>query len=111
MSPLNYYSDRIRLEPCGCRVDAPTGTATHFCPGHEPFEVDIDKLRQENDRLRDRAASLENAAQAMGRLCTLRRSGFCLIDCVGQMLCDLTDLKMLPYHDLPEQFKELLCGS
>ena len=57
------------------------------------LEIDI-------DRLRDRAASLENAADAMGRLCYLRRSGFCFTDCLGLLICDIDGLKMLPWSEL-----------
>jgi len=32
------HEDRQRLEPCGCRVDAPTGLVTAFCNAHKPRE-------------------------------------------------------------------------
>ena len=67
----------------------------------EPLEIDIDKLR-------DRAATLENVAEAMSRLCYLRRSGFCLLTCQGQIICNLDGLKMLPWQDLPAELVENL---
>ncbi len=32
------YDDRIRILPCGCRYDVPTGTCTHVCPFHAKAE-------------------------------------------------------------------------
>jgi hypothetical protein len=30
------HADRIRLEPCGCRTDGPTGLTVFFCSKHDP---------------------------------------------------------------------------
>jgi len=112
MSPfVRIIPDLVRVEPCGCRLEIGTDKVILPCAAHEPFEVDIDKLRQENRRLRETIGTLALALEAVGRVCSLRQSDFCFIDCLGQVLCKTEGLTLLPWPDLPERFKELLCGS
>ena len=110
MSPfVRIIPDLTRLEPCGCRLELGTDKVVLPCRRHEPFEVDIDKLRQANCFLQDLVATWQNVAKGLSRLCALRLSGFCAAECAGQMVCNLEGLSLLPWADLPERFKELLC--
>ena len=75
----------------------------------DPLEIDIDKLREKLAKTEDRASTMAIVAEAIGRLCYLRHSGFCFTDCAGHVVCDLTGLKMVPWRDLPEALREGLC--
>jgi len=35
VSVAGLEAERISTEPCGCRVDLPTGVRTYLCPQHE----------------------------------------------------------------------------
>jgi hypothetical protein len=61
------------------------------------FETDIDEANRQVQMANDRAAALYNLAKAMGSLCFYRKSGFCLVDCPGLIVCDVSGLHMLPY--------------
>ena len=50
------YEDRIRLELCGCRTDAPTGLTMRFCETHQPEDADRLSDQQIEDSLNEMLA-------------------------------------------------------
>ena len=50
------HEDRIRIECCGCRTDAPTGLTMRFCETHQPEDADRLSDQQIEDSLNEMLA-------------------------------------------------------
>ena len=70
--------------------------------------LDAEAANKALDGCRSRAAALEIGFRAAVRLCHLRRSGFCYVDCKAMVLCDAKDMKLLTWVELPSEFRELV---
>ena len=62
-----------------------------------PFINDIDEANRQILAANDRAALFSNIAKAVGQLCYYRKSGFCMTDCPGRIVCNVSELHPLPY--------------
>jgi hypothetical protein len=62
------------------------------------FETDISEANR-------KIALWTNTAEALGKLCRYRHSGFCLTNCPGLLICNTDDLHMLPHYEIPEHIK------
>ena len=70
--------------------------------------LDAEAANKALDDSLGRQAALELALRMAVRLCHLRRSGFCYMECRGMILCDAKDMKILTWAELTSEFKRLL---
>ena len=91
---MNSLADRIRHLDCGCRHDAATGIATHLCPDHDQFEIDITTA---NNLISEWA----NIAASIARQCKWRPQGQCLVTCQGIAVCNLDGLEFVDAQGRP----------
>jgi hypothetical protein len=73
--------------------------------------LDWEKANEQVVTLTQRISSLELAIGTATKLCHLKKSGFCYINCRALPYCTSEGLTWLSYADLPDSFVEALCGS
>ena len=96
----------MKIPACSCGRGDPTDCLIHG----QTVYYDSESANRELDQMRTTFKTFRAAAKMAGLFCSLRRSGFCYLDCDARAVCDVSWLTPLTWRSLPSEFKEALSG-